>query len=98
MRILNVPHDWSIEGEYDVENPMGDQCGYLPAGIGWYRKTVDISEEWKEKHVEISFDGVYRNSTVWVNGIELGHRPYAMIPTEVKLLWCLLMELSLMRI
>ena len=65
MRILNVPHDWSIEGEYDVENPMGDQCGYLPAGIGWYRKTVDISEEWKEKHVEISFDGVYRNTTVW---------------------------------
>lgn len=78
-RILNVPHDWSIEGEYDEKNPMGDQCGYLPAGIGWYRKTVEVLPEWKGKHIEISFDGVYRNSTVWVNGVELGHRPYGWI-------------------
>ena len=34
-RTLNLPHDWSIEGEYDESNPMGAQCGYLPAGFGW---------------------------------------------------------------
>ncbi|MEP4079905.1 glycoside hydrolase family 2 TIM barrel-domain containing protein [Haloferula sp.] len=75
-RTLDVPHDWSIEGEYSKDNPMGDTGGYLPAGIGWYRKTVAVPAEWKGKHVEIAFDGVYMNSTVWANGRKLGNRPY----------------------
>ena len=78
-RILDLPHDWSIEGQYDINNPMGGQCGYLPAGFGWYRKTVRVPKEWKGKHVEIAFDGVYMNSTVWANGKKLGVRPYGWI-------------------
>ncbi|WP_372724733.1 sugar-binding domain-containing protein, partial [Novipirellula sp.] len=50
-RGLDVPHDWSIEGEYRKDHPMGDQCGYLPAGIGWYRKTIPVPGDWKGKHV-----------------------------------------------
>ncbi|MGY5353232.1 glycoside hydrolase family 2 TIM barrel-domain containing protein [Wenyingzhuangia sp. IMCC45533] len=76
---LNLPHDWSIEGAYDESNPMGDKCGYLPAGIGWYRKTIAIPKEWKEKFVEIYFEGVFMNSTVWANGQKLGTRPYGWI-------------------
>jgi beta-galactosidase len=75
-RTLDVPHDWSIEGEYSKDNPMGGTAGYLPAGIGWYRKTIPVSKDWKGKHVEIAFDGVFMNSTVWVNGEKLGTRPY----------------------
>jgi beta-galactosidase len=75
-RTLDLPHDWSIEGEYSSSHPMGDRCGYLPAGIGWYRKTIAIPQEWKGKHVEIAFDGVFMNSTVWANGQKLGNRPY----------------------
>ncbi|MDF7806462.1 glycoside hydrolase family 2 TIM barrel-domain containing protein [Pontiellaceae bacterium B12219] len=75
-RVLDVPHDWSIEGEYAKDNPMGGTAGYLPAGIGWYRKTVPVSNDWKGKHVEVAFDGVYMNSTVWANGKKLGTRPY----------------------
>ena len=78
-RMLDLPHDWSIEGEYDENNPMGDQCGYLPAGIGWYRKTVAVDPAWKGRHVEIAFDGVFMNSTVWANGKKLGTRPYGWI-------------------
>ncbi|MBK1877639.1 glycoside hydrolase family 2 TIM barrel-domain containing protein [Pelagicoccus mobilis] len=78
-RSLSVPHDWSIEGEYDASNPMADACGYLPAGIGWYRKTIEVPAEWKGRHVEIAFDGVCMNSTVWANGKKLGHRPYGWI-------------------
>ena len=78
-RTLNLPHDWSIEGEYDQSNPMGDQCGYLPAGFGWYRKTINVPETWKGKHVEIAFDGVFMNSTVWANGKKLGTRPYGWV-------------------
>ncbi|GAA3615003.1 glycoside hydrolase family 2 TIM barrel-domain containing protein [Flavivirga amylovorans] len=78
-RTLDVPHDWSIEGEYDENNPMGDRCGYLPAGFGWYRKTITVPNEWKGKYVEIAFDGVYMNSTVWANGKKLGDRPYGWV-------------------
>ncbi|BAX78826.1 glycoside hydrolase family 2 TIM barrel-domain containing protein [Labilibaculum antarcticum] len=75
-RTLNLPHDWSIEGEYEENNPMGDGCGYLPAGFGWYRKTISVPESWKGKYVDIAFDGVFMNSTVWANGQKLGTRPY----------------------
>jgi beta-galactosidase len=78
-RILDLPHDWSIEGEYNENNSMGERGGYLPAGIGWYRKTINVPDEWKNKHIEIAFDGVFRNSTVWANGEKLGHRPYGWI-------------------
>ncbi|WP_343329199.1 glycoside hydrolase family 2 TIM barrel-domain containing protein [Polaribacter staleyi] len=78
-RTLNLPHDWSIEGEYDESNPMGAQCGYLPAGFGWYRKTITVPKDWKGKQVEIAFDGVFMNSTVWANGKKLGTRPYGWV-------------------
>lgn len=78
-RTLDLPHDWSIEGEYDENNPMGAQCGYLPAGFGWYRKTITVPQDWKGKHIEIAFDGVFMNSTVWANGKELGTRPYGWV-------------------
>nr|WP_320119175.1 glycoside hydrolase family 2 TIM barrel-domain containing protein [uncultured Marinifilum sp.] len=78
-RILDLPHDWSIEGEYSEDAPMGDKCGYLPAGIGWYRKTIEVPNEWKGKNIEIAFDGVFMNSTVYANGKKLGHRPYGWI-------------------
>ncbi len=74
-RTLNLPHDWAIEGTFDVNNPSGAGGGALPGGIGWYRKTFEIEPKPDEK-VFIDFDGAYMNSTVWVNGHELGTRPY----------------------
>lgn len=75
-RLLNLPHDWSIEGTYQEKSNGTDwQSGYLPAGIGWYRKTFDLKPEWKNKQVEVLFDGVYMNSDVWINGHHLGRRP-----------------------
>ncbi len=84
-RVLNLPHDWSIEGEYDSLNPSGPAGGFLPTGIGWYRKHFDWKPEWKNKRVTIEFDGVYCNSTVWINGIELGHRPNGYISFSYEL-------------
>jgi beta-galactosidase len=75
-RKLNVPHDWSIEGPYDKDNPTSRGGGYLPAGIGWYRKafTIDKADEGKKYFIE--FDGVMANSDVWINGFHLGRWPY----------------------
>ncbi len=74
-RALNVPHDWSIEGEFSKENPASPGGGALPGGIGWYRKTFQVAESDKDKLFFIDFDGVYQKSEVWINGQYLGMRP-----------------------
>jgi beta-galactosidase len=74
-RMLDVPHDWSIEGEFSEQNPAGAAGGALPGGIGWYRKSFVMPRS-SGKLVFIEFDGVYRNSEVWINGRYLGKRPY----------------------
>lgn len=75
-RSLNLPHDWSIEGGFSKDHPATTQGGALPTGIGWYRKTFVLPKQASGKQVRIEFDGVYRNSEVWVNGQHLGLRPY----------------------
>ncbi len=75
-RKLDVPHDWSIEGAYDRTNPSSRGGGYLPTGIGWYRKTFTVDKADAKKLSSIEFDGVMANSDVWINGKHLGKRPY----------------------
>lgn len=72
-RKLSLPHDWSIEGAYSPDLASG--TGYLPGGIGWYRKHfVHVPGDAYEK-TYIYFEGVYNRSDVYVNGHHLGHRP-----------------------
>lgn len=78
-RQLNVPHDWSIEGAYDENNPSGIAGAFLPAGIGWYRKSLMIEKLQDDDKYFVEFDGVYMNSDVWINGYHLGNRPYGYI-------------------
>ncbi|MCO6024361.1 DUF4982 domain-containing protein [Prevotella cerevisiae] len=78
-RKLDLPHDWAIEGDFSDSNPSGAGGGALPGGIGWYRKHFTVSDlpgQGKAAHYYIDFDGVYMNSTVYLNGHELGNRPY----------------------
>ncbi len=75
-RTLTLPHDWSIEGTFSKDNPATPGGGALPGGIGWYRKSFDLPVTEKGKLVFIDFDGIYRNSEVWINGHYLGLRPY----------------------
>lgn len=85
-RMLNLPHDWSIEGIYEqTANGTDWQSGYLPAGIGWYRKTFSYNQDWENKKVRIQFDGIYLNSEVWINGHLLGKRPNGYIGFEYDL-------------
>ena len=75
-RNLDLPHDWSIEGTPNPNNPTGNDGGYFPAGTGWYRKTFTVPAPWKGKRVSIYFEGVYMNSEVFINGKSLGVHPY----------------------
>ena len=74
-RTLDVPHDWAREGDFYVGNPSGAGGGALPGGIGWYRKMFEV-RSMKEDRYFLEFDGVYMNSTVYVNGQKVGFRPY----------------------
>ena len=76
---LSLPHDWSIEGQFDENNPAGCGGGALPGGIGWYRKSFVPDASMAGKKVYIDFDGVYMNAEVFINGISLGTRPYGYI-------------------
>jgi hypothetical protein len=73
-RSINLPHDWSIEADFDSQ--LASCTAYLPGGFGWYRKTFDIPNSYKGKTVTIQFDGVYCNSEVWLNGKYLGKHAY----------------------
>lgn len=84
-RALNLPHDWAIEGDFSKDNPSGTGGGALPGGVGWYRKTFPYSPSWKGKDVYIDFDGAYMNATVYINGHELGTRPYGYAPFSYNL-------------
>ena len=75
-RDLDVPHDWSIEGPFAKDNPAGAAGGYLPLGIGWYRKEFKPDPDQRLKKMFVQFDGVYKNSDVWINGQHLGKRWY----------------------
>jgi len=76
-RKIQIPHDWSIEGEFSEK--LASCTAYLPGGIGWYRKSLEIPASWKGKSITIEFDGVYNNSEVWINGHYLGWRPNGYI-------------------
>lgn len=82
---VTVPHDWSIEGAFDEKNPAGVGGGALPGGIGWYRKSFPTQPDQTNRHVFIEFDGVYRNSDVWLNGHHLGYRPNGYISFRYEL-------------
>ncbi len=84
-RVLDLPHDWSIEGEFNKDNPATPGGGALPGGIGWYRKSFSIPESDHKKLLFVDFDGVYRNSEVWINGHYLGKRPYGYISFQYEL-------------
>lgn len=74
-RQLHLPHDWSIEGEFSRKHRTTPAGGALPAGIGWYRKSF-TTPELDNKLLFVEFDGVFQNSTIYVNGMEVGGRPY----------------------
>jgi beta-galactosidase len=84
-RALNVPHDWSIEGPFDQNAPTTGRGGYLPAGIGWYRKHFTLPQSLSGQRVFVEFDGVMANSDVYINGVHLGNRPYGYVAFRYEL-------------
>ena len=90
-RIVDLPHDWSIEGlpiqtpgsisgPFDINSIGSSSTGFTIGGTGWYRKKFVTAKEQQDKLVTIYFDGVYMNSDVWLNGHHLGNHPNGYTP------------------
>ena len=85
-RTVNLPHDWSIEGDFDKDVPAGHDGAFLPTGKGWYRKQFKVESlkfspgecgvANKEQKLRLYFEGVYMNAEVYVNGQKAGGHPY----------------------
>lgn len=92
-RSVTLPHDWCIESDYLydpswVKNGAPSDLmfhGFLPTGISFYRKEFTIPESDKGKKVSIEFEGIFRNSTVWVNGHLMGHHESGYTPSNYDL-------------
>ena len=71
---INLPHDYSIDQEFTTSGEA--ESGFLPGGVGWYRKSFVVPEKYKDKQLMVEFDGAYMNAEVYLNGKKLGDHPY----------------------
>ncbi|KOS05609.1 beta-galactosidase [Flavobacterium akiainvivens] len=86
-RLLNLPHDWAVEQPFDQKGSLSHGFkaigrNFPEASIGWYRKVINIPESDFGRRISLAFDGVYRNSEVWVNGHYMGNEPSGYLGFE----------------
>ena len=84
-RQVTLPHDWSIEYPLHEKQPSGGGGGFAETGIGWYRKTFTVPEEWADQKIELQFDGVYMDSEILLNGDRVGGWGYGYSPFSADL-------------
>lgn len=83
-RKIWLPHDWAITAPVSENMKQGAAQGFRDRwGIGWYRRTLTLSEIKPDMIYYLIFEGIYENSTVWVNGMEAGGGKYGY--TRIKL-------------
>jgi beta-galactosidase len=81
-RLIDLPHDWSIEDLPGTNSPFSPDAisqvsgGFTTGGTGWYRKTFTVTANQKGRIFHLQFDGIYMNADVWLNGKKLGNHPY----------------------
>ena len=82
---LQLPHDWSTQYELSKESPTGGGGGYAVAGVGWYRKSFVLEQKKAEEKIFLLFEGIYMDSTIYINGAEVGGREYGYSSFQVDI-------------
>ena len=77
---VTLPHDAMIHDKRDPASPGKDANGYFIGGVYEYEKRFTAPSDWAEKHLEVEFGGIYRNSKVYCNGVLVAQRPYGYVP------------------
>lgn len=84
-QMVTLPHDAMLHTGREADSEGKDANGYYLGGIYHYEKDLEVPADWENKTAILSFGGVYRNTSVYVNGEKAGYRPYGYIPFEVCL-------------
>jgi beta-galactosidase len=84
-RQVDLPHDWSIEQDPTQADGTDSGTGYLPGGLGWYRKTFTLPHRLAGRRIGVEFDGVYMDSVVYFNGKQVAAHPYGYTGFQVDL-------------
>ena len=79
--VVAIPHDWSLDGPFDPANHVNS--GFLPRGIGWYRRTFALDEADRGKTLALRFDGIASHATVYLNGHLLARSFNGYLPVDV---------------
>jgi len=84
-RVVNLPHDWAVElpFDWDADGSHGFKAlgGKYPTNsIAWYRRTLEVPKADEGKRIWLTFDGVFRDATVWVNGWCVRHHEGGYYP------------------
>jgi beta-galactosidase len=74
-KTVSVPHDWAIAQPFDKDSKTGGAGAFLPGGVSWYRRRLDLPKVDGGKRIFVEFDGVMAHSKVWLNGHLVGERP-----------------------
>lgn len=73
---ITLPHDWSVLLPFDKEAAPGNDGAYLPGGVAWYTKNLNIDHDIADRVLKLYFEGVYERSEVYINGNLVGGHPY----------------------
>lgn len=93
-RVLDLPHDWSIEdlppgdgiaGPHDRKTPGGSDVGYVRGGVGWYRRILADAERPAGTGLELIVHGAQQECDIWVNGTHVAFQPHGYIPARVEI-------------
>lgn len=84
-QVIDLPHDAMQTETRRADAPEGRHNGFYPGNVYHYEKRLSADRALLSKHVTLNFDGVYRNSRVYVNGQEAGGARYGYIPFSVTL-------------
>lgn len=93
-RVLDLPHDWSIEdlppgdgisGPHDRNTPNGSDVGYVRGGVGWYRRILTDAERPAGTGLELIVHGAQQECDIWVNGTHVAFQPHGYIPVRVEI-------------
>ena len=84
IKVVDLPHDATILEQRDPKSPGGSAGAFFPPGKYLYEKKFLVPLDWKDKCLQFQFEGVYKNSIVYINGKNAGGRPYGYIPFFVE--------------
>lgn len=82
---VNLPHDWDVYHAPSAEGATGNDGGYYPGGVGWYRKSFNVAKPADGESVKLHFEGVYQRATVYVNGTLTGTHGYGYTPFRIDI-------------